>query len=517
MWKLTIFLTLVWALSLLYGEMFAFWIPSLWTCSWPPPPSSMDKVDNPGDYVKIAVLTDPQLMDKTSLNLAPKSLALEMAQFYTDLFMRRAFLSSVLPFRPDIILFLGDYFDGGPFLSDEEWQESWSRFKHIFNLDMVQQTKNIKLFYLSGNHDIGYSAFHPQMPEVISRYEKVFGVRNYHFKVGKVNFIAVDAQTLDGHPQGNESAATWKFIEDVSKNITSSPSVLLTHIPLYRPDDTSCGPHRSSSIINQRINRAEHDEEIVYQNYVTEEQTNYLLELIKPALILSGHDHDQCTVVHTTKYGAVKEHTLGTISWQQGNLFPSFMLLSVSNLTSSDGSKPADAISTTLCFLPVQTFIYIWYLLLLIMTVLIVLFWPTYGLPFLHHLSEYTRSLISLSMFGGGVKEKNDDEICEYEEVWDAEGTMHLIRKTSKARPTYSSESSSERGNAVMRSAARKQNVEIDITMPADAVKLPSRANKSKMKLVIRQLLRVFRTIFIIAAFNVPLYMMLLFKDWIDK
>lgn len=68
-----------------------------------------------------------------------------------------------------------------------------------------------------------------------------------------------------------------------------------------------------------------------------------------------------------------------------------------------------------------------------------------------------------------------------------------------------------------MRSAARKQNVEIDITMPADAVKLPSRANKSKIKLVIRQVLRVLRVIFIIAAFNVPLYMMLLFKDWIDK
>lgn len=79
------------------------------------------------------------------------------------------------------------------------------------------------------------------------------------------------------------------------------------------------------------------------------------------------------------------------------------------------------------------------------MTVLIVLFWPTYGLPFMHHLNEYMRTLISLSMFGGGVKEKNDDEICEYEEVWDAEGSMHLIRKSSKAPPTYSSEASSER------------------------------------------------------------------------
>lgn len=59
-------------------------------------------------------------MDRTSLRLPPKSLALEVAQFYTDLFMRRAFLSSILPFKPDVILFLGDYFDGGPILSDKE-------------------------------------------------------------------------------------------------------------------------------------------------------------------------------------------------------------------------------------------------------------------------------------------------------------------------------------------------------------------------------------------------------------
>ena len=61
-----------------------------------------------------------QLMDRTSLHLSPKSLALEIAQFYTDLFMRRAFLLSVLRFKPDVLLFLGDYFDGGPILSDNE-------------------------------------------------------------------------------------------------------------------------------------------------------------------------------------------------------------------------------------------------------------------------------------------------------------------------------------------------------------------------------------------------------------
>lgn len=34
--------------------------------------------------------------------------------------------------------------------------------------------------------------------QVISRYEKEFGARNYQFSVGKVKFIVVDAQTLDG-------------------------------------------------------------------------------------------------------------------------------------------------------------------------------------------------------------------------------------------------------------------------------------------------------------------------------
>lgn len=59
-------------------------------------------------------------MDKTSLHLPPKSLALEVTQFFTDLYMRRAFFASIMPFKPDVILFLGDHFDGGPYLSDEE-------------------------------------------------------------------------------------------------------------------------------------------------------------------------------------------------------------------------------------------------------------------------------------------------------------------------------------------------------------------------------------------------------------
>jgi hypothetical protein len=59
-------------------------------------------------------------MDKTCPRLPDKSLALELVKFYTDLNMGRSFFSSILPFKPDVVLFSGDYFDGGPFLLDEE-------------------------------------------------------------------------------------------------------------------------------------------------------------------------------------------------------------------------------------------------------------------------------------------------------------------------------------------------------------------------------------------------------------
>ncbi|KAL8235241.1 hypothetical protein R6Q59_021341 [Mikania micrantha] len=512
--NLTVFFCIIWAATLLYGEKFAYWVP---TCSWP-----MDTMDDPGDYVKIAVIADPQLMDRTSLNLAPKSLILEIVQFYTDIYMRRAMLASIMPVKPDMVLFLGDYFDGGPVLSDEEWQDSLNRFRHIFDIKALERITNNRVYFLSGNHDIGYAAYHSHKPQVISRYEKVFGLRNYHFGAGEVEFVAVDAQTLDGHSQQSLASASWSFVNNVFRDSLSPPRVLLTHIPLYRPDWTPCGSKRSSPIINQRISRATYDQEIMYQNYLTEETTNKLLDSIKPVLVLSGHDHDQCTVTHLAKHGAVLEQTLGTISWQQGNLYPSFMLLTASKLAVSNASK---AVSTHLCLLPAQTFIYIWYILLFVVTCVVILVWPTNGLKIHLHIGEIMSNM--LGIFKSNTKEKDEDENCEYEMVWDAEGSMHLIKKPLKIVPSRSNERV-ERGNATMRSAAKKQiTLEVNVLMPQDvsgqpgpdaAAKFgPVKTNKSKVRFVIRRLIRVFQVLSVVAAVNVPIYIMLLFADWIDK
>lgn len=76
-----------------------------------------------------------------------------------------------------------------------------------------------------------------------------------------------------------------------------------------------------------------------------------------------------------------------------------------------------------------------------------------------------------------------------------------------------------------MRPTARK-NMDVEVSMNIDtnadigldsATKLSLRTSKSKTNIIIHRLLRTFRMFTLIAAVNVPLYMMLLFKDWIDK
>lgn len=516
--KLTVALCLIWAASILYGEMFAFWVPPLLTCSWP----HHHLLKSDVKFTKVAVVTDPQLMDKTSFRLSSKTLALEVAQFYTDVNMRRSFFQSVLPFKPDVVLFLGDYFDGGPFLPQEEWYESLSRFKHVFGLNSQGKAGDIPTFYIPGNHDIGYSRTASHKLDVINRYEKEFGSRNRRFVIGSTEFISVDAQAIDGNPQKELALEVWKFVQNVSSDAKSHPRVLLTHIPLYRRDQTPCGPHRASSVIDQRIWRHFQDQEVMYQNYITTESSKKLLELIKPTLVLSGHDHDQCTLTHKSEAGSVLEHTLGTISWQQGNLYPSFMLLSVPNTVHQNSSDVDNMLHTQLCFLPRQLFIYIWYLSLFVLTLLALLLWPNHGISFLNNAADSISNVMKLSFLSGVTKEKNEDENCEYEMVWDAEGSMHLVKKVLQVPVKRQNDKSQiERGNAVMRSAARKN--EIEIVMDSNIVgagvsdPLMRSASKSRTRLVIQRVIRTIMMSIVIAAFNVPIYMMLLFKDWVEK
>lgn len=69
-------------------------------------------------------------------------------------------------------------------------------------------------------------------------------------------------------------------------------------------------------------------------------------------------------------------------------------------------------------------------------TLFLLIIWPRNGFSCLGHYIDIIkgigRSFLTTS------KEK-DDEDCEYEMVWDAEGSMHLVKKASnRTQPTKS-------------------------------------------------------------------------------
>ena len=257
--------------------------------------------------------------------------------------------------------------------------------------------------------------------------------------LGGVDVVAVDTMALDGARSGSgfdpadETNATWSFVEELGAKIRagnsfrsprssdrsghgdvederqgqrqvrrsgprsrSRPRVLLSHLPLPKPnyDEGSCGPRRNGPVIVQRITRSGGG--VHYQDYLTDASARKLLSAVRPTLVLSGHDHDQCTATHNLDGGGdgergsrrggggvVTEHTVGTFSWLQGNSRPSFMLMTLRGAGAGDERRrsggggrrggdegedeeeedvvvddddvdfdAAGAVATSLCFLP---------------------------------------------------------------------------------------------------------------------------------------------------------------------
>lgn len=514
-WHVTAFLACIWAGSLFYGEVFSFWIPA-WTCSWPSL-STDPKADSTGKAVKVVVIADPQLTDRTTHGMKPDSFVLKATQFYSDIYMRRAFRTTVMALQPDDIIFLGDYFDGGPSLSEKEFNASLDRFWHIFDQSrrgLRSRSVRLPYHFLFGNHDLGYAGLQSERPELLERYKNAFGPIEHMNKIGAVNFVFVDSQSLDGNPYDMRTKSAWNFIENVSTEAQSRDSkALLSHIPLYRPDDTPCGPLRSSQLINQRITWSRSaSKRIIYQNYLSEETTVRLLDLLKPVLVLSGHDHDQCSIKHRTASVSVVEHTIGSFSWQNGNLYPSFLLLSVNN---QPPSNEEGILSSRMCFLPYQTFIYIWYAVLFVMSLVTLLAWPSHGIDLYKLLSVFKPQ--------GGAKAKDEDASYDYEMVWDAEGSMHLIGKPSGHGEHKSMNQAVARSTALAQSVTKRTTASDNssiVTSPNEqttaesSMSLVGRSSRSTLGFVVRRLKQVMGPLVALATVNGGLYVMMLMNDW---
>lgn len=84
--------------------------------------------------------------------------------------------------------------------------------------------------------------------------------------------------------------------------------------------------------------------------------------------------------------------------------------------------------------------------MLFLLTLLVAVLWPTSGFNFLDRFVDKlinSRQLISGNLFNIGTKEKDEDENCEYEMIWDAEGSMHLVKRPAKTPSSHLTESGS--------------------------------------------------------------------------
>ena len=168
------------------------------------------------------------------------------------------------------------------------------------------------------------------------------------------------------------------------------PTILLTHVPLYRSPGTPCGPlrerwppSRSTDESGEPLERDDANAISVsagyqYQNVLQDDLSKELIEKIgNVAHVFSGDDHDYCEVVHhgfTSKGGGIREITVKSMSWAMGVRHPGFLMVSLWNPIDEKGNTLKEdtasrsTLQTHLCLLPDQLSIFIRYGLLLGLT-----------------------------------------------------------------------------------------------------------------------------------------------------
>ncbi|KAJ9111075.1 hypothetical protein QFC19_001273 [Naganishia cerealis] len=165
-----------------------------------------------------------------------------------------------------------------------------------------------------------------------------------------------------------------EFIKKLGQDPPPGPKILISHIPLARPESSTCGPSREKGRLLKGAG-------IGYQNLLGSETTRFLLAYLKPSGIFradtrtadSGDDHDYCEYWHPT---GVKETTLKAFSMAMGVNRPGFQLMSLVPPTVQQGvSTPQPTFADVPCLLPDQLQIYFRFYIPLAAVCILVIFY----------------------------------------------------------------------------------------------------------------------------------------------
>ncbi|XP_044776953.1 metallophosphoesterase 1 isoform X4 [Neomonachus schauinslandi] len=273
--------------------------------------------------------------------------------------MERAFQTALWLLQPEVVFILGDIFDEGKWSSSQAWADDVERFQKIF-----RHPRHVQLKVVAGNHDIG---FHYQMSTYkIKRFEKVFNPERL-FSWKGMNFVLVNSVALEGDGCHICSEAEAELIEISHKLncsrekrgpgrcrgaplLPASAPVLLQvsahraapapglrgsgpsasacwshgtlsksrqHFPLFRRSDANCSGEDAAPLEERAIPFKER------YDVLSREASQQLLWWLRPRLILSGHTHSACEVLHGA---GVPEISVPSFSWRNRNN-PSFIMV----------------------------------------------------------------------------------------------------------------------------------------------------------------------------------------------
>ncbi|TNM98494.1 metallophosphoesterase 1 [Takifugu rubripes] len=337
-WMVALLLILLVGGSFFYCE-YLIYFPAILKCAWPQGKSAEGRAD--GTEVRAMVLSDTHLLGAVGGHWFDK--------LRREWQMERAFQTALWLLKPEIVFILGDIFDEGKWSSQKHWEDDVRRFHRMF-----RHASDTELVVLVGNHDIG---FHYEMDWFkLQRFEKVFNASSTRIVTKKgVNFLLLNSVALHGDGCPICQAVETELIRlsgemncslqssdggpaegcNGSKLYSPSPPIMLQHYPLYRVSDAGCtGLDAAPAEDRHLLFREKYD-------VLSKEASQRLLWWFKPRLILSGHTHSGCEVLHDNKY---PEISVPSFSWRNRNN-PSFIMVSVS----------VDSYALSKCFLPEES------------------------------------------------------------------------------------------------------------------------------------------------------------------
>lgn len=212
---------------------------------------------------------------------------------------------------------------------------------------MFRHSTHTKFYVVVGNHDIGFHyeasgdqhLFRRFSAEFDSPSVKLLNIRGNLFVL--VNSIALQgdecsmcseamtqlmnvANKLNCHRERSSKKVYEDVIQKEKKTCDlpkDSPApILIQHFPLYRRNEVRCTGVDAPPDEEKRSKNREKWE------VVSKEMSQKLLSLLRPRLVLSGHTHHGCYLLHDD---GTPEMTIPSFSWRNRNN-PSFVLSVIS-------------------------------------------------------------------------------------------------------------------------------------------------------------------------------------------